>query len=213
MTQAPSFELMQVDLTEEDFQEQLTAVRDASAKFFKPGIYDLVIKTAEWHNPNQHDPSWYGLKLTLGDNTSNRTIRQFISVPTKSVRYNKPGIKNPLGLFMMFREFVEGMGVSCQVDDVPGVLKNLFSDIQEGLVGNAVNVTIGYKAPYIENIAPGQFKVFEKDGREYKFDTEEAPIFADRSAAIAEVQIKYGLDLSKTYPEILKFNKIEDDSF
>lgn len=209
----PSFNLLSIDLTEQDFQTQLSAARESTGKVFKPGKYDLIIKKAEWHKENQHDPSWFGLQVTLGDKTSERTVRVYVSVPTKSIKYAKPGVKNPLSLFIMFREFVEALGASCQVQEVADVLSTLFSDVTN-LVGKPISVIIGHKGPYIERIAEKQFKVVEKDGKDMKFEDSANPVFTDRESAIAEMQIRYGLDLSRTFPEVLKYIKPEvNDDF
>lgn len=214
MTNIPSFELMQVDLTEQEYQSELATAKAATGKMYRPGTYDLIIKEASWHKANQHDPSWFGLQLVLGDNVSERKIRQYVSVPTKSVRYNKPGIKNPLSLFIMFREFVEALGMTAQVDEVPELLKTVFSDLQGELVGRSINVTIGYKGPYIERLSQTEFKVLDKDGRDYKLEGVEGVTFPNRESAIAELMLKHNLDLSRVFPEIVKLNKPEvNDDF
>jgi hypothetical protein len=208
MTTMPKFNFGTIDVT--DAEVEAAVAPRSNSKFFEPGNYTVKVTKAELGNANASDPTWYNVKLELGG-IDERTIRTNLMIPTSDIRFNKPDTKNPLFLFAKLKEFLVGIGESGDTADVKKVLPKLFSKLDK-LVGRELNVDIGYKGYYIGYVGQKQFKIFEKDGREFKDENGQSPVFVDRDSAIAEAAT-YGLTIAK-FPEVLKITKkeISEDS-
>lgn len=202
MTTMPKFNFKDLGVTDEELQ----AAKTKNSKFFEPGTFDAKVVLVEWSKQNENDPTWYSLKVTL--QRDDRQIRTVVMVPTEHARFEKAGIKQPLFLFTKFQDFLASLGEKCAVDDIKTVVPKLFKKV-EGLVGREVNITTGYRGPYIAYAGTKQYKIVEKDGRDFKGEgMVDSPVFQDRDSAIAEAAT-FGLDLSKTYVEVLTFNARE----
>ncbi len=208
----PKFNL-KADISEEQFK-QLEAKASQGGKFFKPGNYDLKIITAALHGNSKGDETWLVYLLELGG-IDDRKIKYFLSAPTTSIRYNKPGIKDPLVLTYKLRQFLSSLGEDNSIEVLGSTLKNLFED-PSVLVGRVLNVDIGYTDYYIDRIEDGQFKIFEKSGKEFRPNGQDAMIYPDKDSAIADAaNYKVLIDPKKSYPQVLKFNPAPetDDDF
>ena len=198
MTTMPKFDFSQMDVTDEEVQK---ASEKSSPKFFFPGNYDLKIKSATIGKQNVNDPTWFSVQLTLGG-IDEREIRTFLMVPTKTAKFNKPGLKNPLFLYIKFVAFMAGIGQQISVKTLKTVVPKVLGDLNN-LIGKAVNVDIGYDGYYIGRTADKTFTIMEKSGKVLK----ESGEYADRDGAIADAA-ELGINI-KSFPEVLKFNPTE----
>lgn len=167
------------------------------SKFFAPGTYEVVIKNAEYHQPLSGDSTWHGFKLMLEE--GGKSIRSYLSVPTRSDRYMKPGLKpeHQLLMFHKLREFMRAIGEECDMSSMPRTLK-LFSR-PEFLHGKKIKIEVGYNKPHLEFVAEEKlFRIVDRKGNEIFPD-----MFPDRTSAIAfaaEKSIRVD-----SFPEILKY--------
>ncbi len=173
-------------------------VKDATSgakeqKVFQPGTYDLKVLTAEYHQ-QMSDQTWSGYKLSLGIDT--RSIRTYVSVPTSSPLYSRPGAKPTMFLFHKFRDFLRGLGEDASVDNLNKTIQKLFADPSK-LVGKVLKVTIGYKGPHSVYVEKGVYKLVDKDGKEVVPNT-----FPDRDSVKAFAAVNG--TLLEDFPEILK---------
>jgi hypothetical protein len=202
----PKFNL-KADISEAQLQELETKAAQGTPKFFKPGNYDLKIVNAAYHKTSETDPTWIVVLVELGG-IDERKIKTFIMVPTKSLRYNKPGIKDPMVLTYKLRQIIKGLGEDNSVESLAETVAKLFQD-PSALVGRVVNVDIGYQGHYVDRVGDGEFKIFERSGKEFKPDGAESVTYPDRDSAIADAA-SYNITV-KGFAEVLKFNAPEAD--
>lgn len=204
----PKFDL-KVDFTEDQFQQLEVKATSGNSKFFKPGNYDLKVTHAALHKVSDTDPTWQVVLVELGG-IDDRKIKTFIMVPTKNLRYNKPGIKDPLVLAYKLRQIIKAFGEDSSMEALGKSVPKLFQD-PSALIGKVVNVDIGYQGYYVDRVGDGQFKLFEKDGREFKPEGGEAAVYPDRDSAIADAA-SYNI-IPKGFAEVTRFNpaKVQEE--
>ncbi len=191
-------------ITEQDLIKE-EAKTDFVSKFFDPGEYDLQIIDAKLNitekNPtgmSSGDPTWAVFNITFGG-IDDRTINSYILVPTVSEVYRKPGMKNPLLMIRMFREFLRGVGLSSEVKDLPKILNGYFKD-PSALIGLSSKVVIGHEGPHAKyNKESKTYTVVDMKEEKNLLEGE----FADRDSAIAAAA-EIALEL-KPFTKIKKY--------
>lgn len=199
MSEIKKFKFMSV-ASEKEIQEAAAPVR----KSFSPGKYDLKIIDAALNitdrNPtgtSPSDPTWLVYKVVLGG-IGDKSINHYVLVPTATERFGAPGTKNPLFMFLKFREFLSGIGED--PTKVQELLEPLFSD-PIALVGKEVSVEIGYEGPHARyNENDKTFSVVDTD------DTTEllSDRFPDRDSATAAAAVQLKKEL-KNFTKVRKF--------
>lgn len=189
------------DITDADLDVEIAKTKSSGGKSLKPGNHDLTILSAVFHKMSDGDPSWAGYKVELG--RDEKTIRTYLMIPTAGPRYNKPGIKNPMIMYVKLMEFLDAAGLKTEQEIIGKVLGQLYANPSK-LVGKVVNVDIGYKGPYVGYVGENQFKLFERDGTPFKATEVGDTPFPDRDSAVAEAA-SYGV-VAQTFPEITKFH-------
>jgi hypothetical protein len=179
--------------------EELEASKKKPSISLKPGRQTLTILDAEYKGPVQADNSWLRFVLILGTEQSTKSedgkykgvTRHSVMVPTKDIKYNG---KN--GVFFMLQEFMDGLGELLDVETVPKLIPAYFSDFKQ-LVGLKLDVTLGYKKPYID-YKDGKFFVVDKNGQ-----TIITTGFDSREAAQGQA-ITDNIDTDKSFIEVLR---------
>ena len=203
MSQVPVFNLTANNLgfsSEEDFQAEATKT---GGKFFDvPGIKDLTITEAGFHLNRttqsmycKSDPTWFNVKLVLADDAG-RCVNHWIQVPTTSMYF---GEKKTPRVFGKFQEFLFGIGEAVTLNSVQKLLEKYFADPSK-LVGQKVNVTLGYEGPFVDK-RPLGFVVVVK-GEPLKEDGKD--IYLPDNASAVQYAKSQGIDPS--YLRVVKFN-------
>jgi hypothetical protein len=203
MSTAPKFNFSNLDITEEEFKAA-EEKKNYTPKFFSPGNYKLKIVGAEFNKISEADPTWFSVKITFGD-TTGRTLKYYLSVPTSKIKYNEGKSKYPTFLFAQFKQFMAALGeeVTINKESLKAIPK-YFNDCSV-LVGKVVDVDVGYKGPYIKYISKDEYQIIERDGP--MKDGDAIAVFPTRDAAEAEAAAR-DLKIAK-FVDILKFNASE----
>lgn len=113
-------------------------------KFFKPGKYDVKIESVEVVGACKNDPTWCDVKVQYRG-TGEKTIRDFLMVPTSDIKYGSKGVLMP---FRRLQAFAGALGHDLQPENVGDVLKALFANPTK-LIGHTVAIEVGYRKGYI----------------------------------------------------------------
>jgi hypothetical protein len=205
MTNAPVFNLKASNIdfdSDEALQAELDKV--GNGKWFDaPGNYDLVISSAEFHKNKdtgdifcKGDSTWFNVKLTLTA-ADERTIDHWIQVPTTSLKF---GEKGTLAVFKKFQEFLIGIGEVVTIPKLQTLLEKYFADPKK-LVGQKVNVDIGYEGPFVAKAADSDEYVVMVKGQPLKDEGVEVRM-PDRGSA---VQYAKSQGIEPSFIRILKF--------
>lgn len=186
--------------TDEELQAELAKT---NGKYFDaPGNYDLIISAAEFHVNKETgsiyckgDKTWVNVKITLSS-TDGKTIDHWLQVPTTSLLY---GEKGSLAVFRNFQGFVFGIGESASINTLQKILEKYFKDPSK-LVGQKVNVDLGYKGDFVERADDGNYVVMVK-GKPMQEDGVDVKL-PDRSSAIQHAK---SMGIEPGFLKVLKF--------
>lgn len=198
MSAAPSFKTLTIDID----QETIDKAGKSSPKFFGPGRYKLMIKEAAFHAMGKKDSTWAVYKVTLGEEKGERTIRHFVLVPTKSLKYGDS--KRPLSVFFMFADFMAAIGedVRSDVSVVPKVATKYFTNPTK-LVGKEIELEIGYNGQHI-SYKDGQYFIATADGHPIDDARYENRDDARAAAARANLMLQDFPEIMHLFPAISK---------
>lgn len=138
------------------------------SKYFDPGSYDVVIKSAEYHVNRPSDPTWMTLMVTY-EGAGGRTIREAVLIPTKSVTYRGGSNKATDVPFKKLKNLVEALGGGDlgSLENMTAIITQLFADPSK-LVGLNVNIVVGYEGNNIryegKNNGTTVFSICDKAG-------------------------------------------------
>ena len=199
---APVFNLNASNVNFDDASLQAELDKKTSKYFDEPGNYDLVISAAEYHigkdtgtSACKGDDTWHNVKITFS-HVDGRSINHWLQIPTAKVTY---GDKETLNPYRKFQQFLFGLGESVQIAQLQGLLTKYFADPNK-LVGQKVNVDLGYEGPYVERNSEGAFNIIVK-GQALSEDGV-AVALPDRASA---VQYAKGQGIEPSFLRITKF--------
>lgn len=167
--------------------EELLAAETPSykEKFFKPGAHTLKIQDVKYHKQNDKDDTWHTFAITFGLDNDDRKQKYWLMVPFANARFINNG-KSTLALYIKFREFAYAVGIeNCDTKDLKQVVSTLFSEL-DSLVGTEVSLNIGYDRHYVGYVAKGEYRLYEKDGKDFRPKGEDLGTFPDQDSAIME---------------------------
>jgi hypothetical protein len=211
MTDKPKFNFTKnsVTLSEEEFLQEAAKSKN-KGKFLNVGVHVVEITDAGFHNTKAtgdmwlaKDPTWFLTKLTLTAAEKSKDL--YLCVPTSKIEFGGPDSKNPLGLFLKFRQFMAAIGEEITVDSkvLQKSLSKYFADPTK-LIGKRLQIEIKYTFPHVKWVGENAFKIANGDGSDHTILTE---TYTSRDAAIAacaEVGIK-----PQAFPEITSFTAVE----
>lgn len=172
-------------------------------KFFKPGAHTLKIKNVKYHNQNAKDDTWHCFEITFGLDNDERTQKTWLMVPFATARFTANG-KSTLALYIKFREFAYAVGIeNCDTKDLKQVVSTLFSEL-DSLVGTEVQLDIGYDRHYVQYVAKGEYRLYEKNGKDFTPKGEDLGTFPDSKSAVAEA-LNYSV-VAQEFAGITKFH-------
>ncbi len=204
MTKIPTFNLKASNINFETDEALQAEVSKMGGKYFDgPGNVDLVIASAELHANKdtgdifcKGDSTWFNVKLTL-KSADDRSIDHWIQVPTTKLDF---GDKKTLVVFRKFQEFLIGLGEIVTIAKIQGILEKYFSDLSK-LVGQKVNVDLGYEGAYVAKVADSDEFVVMVKNQAMKDDGVEVRL-PDRSSAI---QYAKSQGIEPSFLRVLKF--------
>lgn len=181
-------------------------------KFFRKGRYDDVHISAITEFPvheNSKDKTWVSFMFTysLGD----KSINQFIQVPTVKFTYGEKGLTIP---FEILVRFLGAVGVEVNKENAADIIPLIFAVNLKALEGKKLSIEVGYKAHYAAKSEAG-IHLFRPDGKPILSEDGTNPeIFPDFTAAES---FAAGNNLRfQKFPEVVKIfppttpNKVDD---
>lgn len=204
MTTAPVFNLKASNINFDSDEALQAEVAKGGGKYFDtPCNVDLVIAAAEFHKNKETgdiyckgDNTWFNVKVTLKA-ADERSIEHWIQVPTVKLDF---GEKKTLAVFRKFQEFLIGLGEVVTIAKIQGLLEKYFADPAK-LVGQKVNVDLGYEGPYVVKVTDADEFVVIVKGQPLKDDGVEVRL-PDRSSAI---QYAKSQGIEPSFLRVLKF--------
>lgn len=203
-TKVPSFNLNASNInfdTDEALQAELA--KKGGNYFDSPGNVDLVITAADVHANKESgeifckgDKTWFNVKLTL-KSQDDKSIDHWIQVPTSSLEF---GEKKTLAVFRKLQEFFIGLGEVVTIAKIQGLLEKYFSKMDK-LVGQKVNVDLGYEGPFVTKAPDTEEYMVMVKGKAMKDEGVEVRL-PDRSSA---VQYAKSQGIEPSFIRILKF--------
>ena len=203
MTDVPQFNLNASNIdfaSDEALQEELA--KTGGQFFDAPGNYDLVISAAEFHTGKgtgtiycKGDKTWFNVKLTL-KSSDDKEINHWLQVPTTSIKFGEKETLNP---FRKFQQFLFGIGEAVTIEKLNALCQKYFANPAK-LVGQKVNVDLGYEGPYVHKQAEDTFVVMVK-GKPLQEDGADVTL-PDRASA---VQYAKSQGIEPGFIRVLKF--------
>jgi hypothetical protein len=182
----PRFEFGDCDIKDDEtLNAELAKTQDFDSKFFKPGKHDVVIKELKFIGLAKQDKNWGQLEVVY-EGAKERTIKEYVMIPFKDVRY---GANKTMYPFSRFKDFCKGLGVELSIANLGETLKTTFAK-PEKLVGTPLSIDIGYKNGYVKydgktEANTNKYVIVLRDGNQL-VSSENAPlIFPDRAAALS----------------------------
>lgn len=204
MTATPTFSLNASNInfsSDEELQKELA--KKPGNFFDTPGPQDLTIAAAELHANKatgdifcKADPTWFNVKLTL-KSADGKEINHWLQVPTTKIEF---GEKGSLFMFNKLQEFLIGLGEIVTIAKIQGLLEKYFANLSK-LVGQKVNVTLGYEGPYVTKAEGSDEYVVMVKGAPMKDDGVEVRL-PDRSSAITYAKSQ---GIEPSFLRVLKF--------
>lgn len=197
----PVFNLTASNIGFNDASLEAELNKSTGTFFDAPGNFDLVICGAEFHQNKdtgsiycKGDESWVNVKVTL-KSVDDRTIDHWLQVPTNSILY---GEKKTLAVYRNFQQFVHGIGESSTIDGLQKLLQKYFANPAK-LIGQKVNVDLGFKGPHVSQTDQGfvviaKNKPLQEDGVDV--------VLPDRGSA---VQYAKAMNVEPGFIKVLKF--------
>jgi hypothetical protein len=204
MSATPVFNLNASNINytnDEELQKELA--KKPGNYFDTPGPADLVIAAAELHANRAtgdvycaKDPTWFNVKLTL-KSADGKEINHWLQVPTTKLEF---GEKGTLFVFNKLQEFLIGLGEVVTIAKIQGLLEKYFANPAK-LVGQKVNVTLGYEGPYVTKAENSDEFVVMVKGHPMKDEGVEVRL-PDRSSAVTYAKSQ---NIEPSFLRILKF--------
>lgn len=204
MNATPTFNLNASNINFTSDEELQKKLAEKTGNYFDtPGQVDLVISAAELH-PNKttkdvycaKDPTWFNVKLTL-KSSDGKEINHWLQVPTTKLEF---GEKNTLFVFNKLQEFLIGLGEIVTIAKIQGLLEKYFVKLDK-LVGQKVNVTLGYEGPYVTKADDSEEFVVMVKGHPMKDEGAEVRL-PDRSSAVTYAKSQ---NIEPSFLRVLKF--------
>lgn len=207
MLNLPKFNFSDCSIQSDEQLDAELAKSAGNSKFFQPGRHEVKVKSVEFRKINERDPNWADLEVVL-EGTGEKTIKDFISVPLKDVKFRNNG-KESLWPFKKVKQFCEAHGVELSISALTDGLNAVFRN--PALVGAAVVAEIGYRKGYVKYMGKRDngekiYQLIDKDGNAVRSGADQPAVeFADFDAALnyAEDQ-KIPVD---KYVSVLKYEK------
>ena len=172
-------------------------------KYLGPGQHDVKIKAAEFKKMMSGDPTWASYMITLED-ASGKTLNHFVSVPTKDITYNKPGIapRAKMMFFHKLRDFFRAIGVDPDIDNVGQNITQLFGT-PERLVGAELTVTVGYRGAHLQ-FSPDGISIVGKNGAKVTDELFKDVDSATAGAAEQGLVIERFAEVTRLHPKVVE---------
>ena len=186
-------------------EEEVRKTEDSRAggEYLGPGQHDVKIKAAEFKKMMVGDPTWASYMITLED-ASGKPLKHFVSVPTKDITYNKPGIE-PRAKMMFFhklRDFFRAIGVDPDIDNVGQNITQLFG-VPERLVGAELTVTVGYRGAHLQYSSDG-ISIVSKNGTKITDELFKDKDSATAAAAEQGLVIERFAEVTRLHPKVVE---------
>ncbi len=186
--------------SDEDLQTELA--KTGGKYFDAPGNVDLVISAAGFHPDKdtgdiycKGDKTWINVKISLAS-SDGKSIDHWLQVPTSSLLF---GEKATLTVFRKFQQFIFGIGESASINTLQKLLEKYFKDPGK-LVGQKVNVDLGYERDYVASADDGTFVIMVK-GKPLQEDGADVKL-PDRSSAVQHAK---SMGIDPGFLRVLKF--------
>lgn len=215
MSEIPVFNLNN-DLDFDELNKMAEEEEKKGGKFLDVGLHDVTIKSVEYNRGKDGnasifmaDPSWIKVKVVLAQ--GEREFVEYLSVPTQTPMYTKPGGKPTLFLYRNLKRFLEGLGETVDAKNVLILCQKFFSpDSLNTLVGSPMRIEIGHTKTYfskwvekdkyvLAETATGE-AYLDSDGKEVEGISKDAVVLAAASLGIKDTNIS-------NFPEIVKYHK------
>ncbi len=175
------------------------------SKFMEAGVHSVKITEAGWHIGKETgktsckgDATWHNLKIVY-ENAAGQTYNHYLQVPTSKLTYTVNGKKGPQEspfMFIKFRGFCAGINEVAAPNAalLTKLAKRRFAK-PEGLVGETLEITVGYNGPYLKYEGgagkDALYSILNKDG-----SVLDAGLYA-KSDAIKAAAIKHKKSISE----------------
>lgn len=204
MANVPSFQLNASNIDFESDEALQQELAKTGGKFFDtPGNVDLTISAAVHHANKETgeifcagDKTWFNVKLTLSS-TDGKEVDHWLQVPTTSIKFGK---KQTLALFRKLQEFFFAIGETVTIAKLNNLLQKYFADPSK-LVGQKVNVDLGYEGPYVAKADNADEYLVMVKGQPLKDEGTEVRL-PDRSSAI---QYAKSQGIEPSFLRVVKF--------
>lgn len=224
MTTMPQFNFGnqgQLDATPEEIAKAET--REFTNTRFEPGRYQLKVVKHTPHKASDKDPNWFVYKTVLsiegvkvvskqirektvdvvvnekGDEVKSLTIYPMVPV-TANIKYNPEHSKNPLMMYIKFKQFmgVIGVAVDSTLESIKHAVSTYFAN-PSNLEGKVLDVELAYTGPRIKKEGD-KFIILNKDDTPFTGETFPSKELAE--AVLAEKRIKpvFGVEIVKFFP-------------
>lgn len=145
----PKFNFSKSSIASTEQLNQELEKTSGDSKFFRPGNHQVTITGVEYQGPAR-DTNWGKFLIHL-KGTGGQEIRDQILVPFSDVQYKNPDTgKTTLFVYKRFTAVMAALGVTnLSLETLADTLNTYFSRPEKTLVGQIVNVDIGYKGTHI----------------------------------------------------------------
>lgn len=187
----------------------------------------VEILSVEYKAPLKNDATWHGFNLVLGRPGSvynaeakkaftktgekSASCYLYLCIPGKRGIEYQGDIGKGVRLAGKFIDFAKACGYDVDFTNLADTIKKLFLNSPSELKGKKLEITRDYKGDYAEYTSDG-FVIKRKDGSDHP--DFEGDFFEKRDDAIAAYvrHTKGQADISKSYPEIVKFAAIDKNT-